>query len=170
AQLLVDVFSRDGARRLQPLGDLFQAFDLEAEVVDAAPARSPLDSGDRIVLEVQDRQIDVTVAQVVAPGGRAVELRDLLHAEHVDVELRGLVHVLGREGDVLDLRHGVSPVAMVRIGLFCLSRQVTPERADLPGQSPPALRRVKWSRKFYRNVLQLTGIGASSVAVAKDAG
>src|SRR5882724_9042885 len=85
-------------------------------------------------------QIDVTVAQVVAPGARAVELRDLLHAEHVDVELRGLVDILGREGDVFDLRHGVSPVAMVRIGRVCLSRQVTPETADWPGQSRPSLR------------------------------
>src|SRR5262245_59192148 len=138
--------------------------------MDPAPASAALHASDRVVLEVEDRQVEVAVAEVVTPGARAVELRDLLHAEHVDVELRGLVHVLGREGDVLDLRHGVSPVAMVRIGLFCLSRQVTPERADLPGQSPPALRRGKWSRKFYRNVLQLTGIGASSVAVAKDAG
>src|SRR5262245_37319154 len=82
--------------------------------MDPAPASAALHASDRVVLEVEDRQVEVAVAEVVAPGARAVDLRDLLHAEHVDVELRGLVHVLGREGDVLDLRHAVSPVEVVR--------------------------------------------------------
>src|SRR5438552_5258626 len=110
SESLVDVVAGLGPGVLQPLGDRLQALDLEADVMDAAPARAALDSGDCVVLEVQDRQVEIPVAQVVTPGARAVDLRDLLHAEHVDVEFRGLVHVLGREGDVLDLRHAVSPV------------------------------------------------------------
>src|SRR6267378_6788071 len=71
AERLVDVVPRYGPGRLQALGDRLQALDLEADVVDAAPARAALDAGDCVVLEIEDRQIDVTVAQVVAPGTRA---------------------------------------------------------------------------------------------------
>src|SRR5262245_10273098 len=114
AERLVDVVAGLGPGVPEPLGDRLQALDLEADVMDTAPARAALDAGDRVVLEVQDRQVQVAVAEVIAAGAWAVDLRDLLHAEHVDVELRGLVHVLGREGDVLDLRHAVSPVEVVR--------------------------------------------------------
>src|SRR5207244_8508671 len=60
----------------------------------------------------QDSEIEIPVAQVVAAGIGAVDLADLLHPEYVDVELGGLVHVLGREGDVLDLGHEASPSTM----------------------------------------------------------
>src|SRR2546425_6904724 len=134
---LVDVVAWRRPGALQPLGDRLQALDLETDVVDAAPAGAALDPGDRVILEVEDREVDVAVAQVVTPGARAVDLRDLLHAEHVDVELRSRVHVLGREGDVLDLRHGVSPVAMVRVRPLGLSGHTTPEGAETPGHSRP---------------------------------
>src|SRR5262245_42576404 len=111
---LVDVLAGLGAGVLQPLGDLGQVFDLKPDVMDAVPVLAALDSGHGVVLEVENRQVDVAVAQVTAPGARAVDLGDLLHAEHVDVELGGPVHVLGREGDVLDLRHGCSPPAAIR--------------------------------------------------------
>src|SRR5438094_10243596 len=130
----VDVVAGLGPRVLQPLGDRLQALDLEADVMDPAPARAALHSGDGVVLEVEDRQVEITVAQVVTSGARAVDLCDLLHAEHVDVELRGLVHVLGREGDVLDLRHAVSPVEVVRAPSLYLSRQGTPGVTENPGQ------------------------------------
>src|SRR3989454_1571556 len=139
AEGLVDVLTGRRTGGLQPLGDRFQAFHLKADVMDAAPVLAALDASHRVVLEVEDRQIEVAVAQVVTPGARTVDLRDLLHAEHLDVELGRLVHVLGREGDVLDLRHGVSPVTVVRGRLVCQSRQVTPEAAETPGQSRAAL-------------------------------
>src|SRR5262252_3092443 len=134
AERFVDVVAGLGAGVLQPLGDRLQALHLKADVMDAAPARAALDAGDRVVLEVQDRQVQVAVAEVIAAGAWAVDLRDLLHAEHVDVELRGLVYVLGREGDVLDLRHAVSPVEVVRAPSLCLSRQVTLGVREKPGQ------------------------------------
>src|SRR5262249_15617948 len=74
--------------------------------MDAAPALSTLDSCYRIVLEVENCEIDVAVTQVIASRARTVDPGDLLHPEHVDVELGRLVDVLGREGDVLDLGHG----------------------------------------------------------------
>src|SRR4029453_16857368 len=86
SERLVDVFAGLGPGVLQPPGDRLQALDLEADVMDAAPARAALDPGDRIVLEVQDRQVEVAVAQVIAPSTRAVDLGDLFHAEHVGVE------------------------------------------------------------------------------------
>src|SRR5256884_4698709 len=105
---LVDVVAERRAGLCQLLGNGLEALDLEADVVDATVALATLDPGHLVVLEVEDRQVEVAVAQVVARGTRAVDPGDLLHAEHLDVELRGLLHVLGRDGDVLDLRHGVS--------------------------------------------------------------
>jgi len=64
---LVDVVAGRRPGGLQPLGDRFQALDLEADVVDAAPALAALDAGDGVVLEVEDGEVDVAVAQVVAP-------------------------------------------------------------------------------------------------------
>src|SRR5712692_6940576 len=81
---LVDVMARLRARRGQPLGDGLEAFDLEADVMDAAEALAALDSGHRVVLEIQDGQIEVAVAEIVAAGVGAVDLADLLHPEHVD--------------------------------------------------------------------------------------
>src|SRR5712692_1980617 len=95
AEGLVDVGTGLRPGRGQPLGDRFQALDLEPDVVDAAPALATLDPGHRVALEVQDRQVEVAVAEVVALGSRPVELGDLFHAEHVHVELGGRVHVLG---------------------------------------------------------------------------
>src|SRR5262245_57750571 len=113
---------------LEPLRDGLEALDLEADVVDAAPALAPLDAGDGIVLEIQDRQVDIAVAQVVASRPRTVDPGDLLHAEHVDVELGGLVDVLGRKGDVLDLGHGR--------GASCASGSLVPARARYASVAP----------------------------------
>src|SRR5439155_26538146 len=44
---LVHVVARLGARLFELLGDRLQALDLEADVMDAAPALAPLDTGDR---------------------------------------------------------------------------------------------------------------------------
>src|SRR5262245_24316003 len=165
AERLVDVVARLGPGVLKPLRDRLEALDLEADVMDAAPARTALHSGDRVVLEVEDRQVEVAVAQVVAPGARAVDLRDLLHAEHVDVELRGLVHVLGREGDVLDLRHVVSPVEVVRARPGTCPGRLhggLGKSQDNDSWSPAALGRQVPARhgaagcKTYRNVHALT--------------
>src|SRR5204863_1435364 len=86
-----------------------QVLDLEADVVDAAPARAALDAGDRVVLEVEDGEIEIAIAQVIPASALAIDLADFLHAEHVDVELGSGVDVLARDGDVFDLRHGWQP-------------------------------------------------------------
>src|SRR5262249_58971418 len=66
AERLVDVVARRGPGLLQPLRDLLEALDLEADVMDAAPAGAALDPRHLIVLEVQDREVELAVAQVVA--------------------------------------------------------------------------------------------------------
>src|SRR5215813_683112 len=106
AQGLVDVVARLRAGGGEALGDRLQAVDLEADVMDAAPALAPLHPRGLVVLELEDGEVEVAVAQVEPARIRAVDLRDLLHAEHVDVEAGRLVGVLGRQRDVLDLRHG----------------------------------------------------------------
>src|SRR5438132_6658285 len=122
AERVVDVVAAWRARAGELVGDRFQVLDLEPDVVDAAPPRAPLDAGHRVVLEVQDREVEVAVGQVVATGALAVHLSDFLHAEHVDVELRGRVDVLARNGDVLDLRHGLRPSLArkgTKTGILC---------------------------------------------------
>src|SRR5262245_50811860 len=120
----VDVIARLGACDTPPVGDRFHAFDLEADMMDAAPVFPALHAGHRVVLEVQDGQIDVAVGEIVAAGARAVDLADLLHPEHFDVELRRLVHVLGRDRDVLDLGHAVLPrQILARSGMTSLTKR-----------------------------------------------
>src|SRR5262249_36027736 len=79
--------------------------------MNASVVLSALDPRRHVVLEVEDREIDVAIAQKAPPGPRIVDPGDLLHPEHFDVKARRLVHVLRRKGYVLDLRHGVSPSA-----------------------------------------------------------
>ena len=63
-------------------------------MVDPAPLLAALGAGDRVVLELEDGQVEVAVTQVVAAGTWAVDLAHLLQAEHVDIEPGGLIHVL----------------------------------------------------------------------------
>src|SRR4030095_5672801 len=96
---------------------------LEADVMDSAPVLAPLRAGDGIVLEVEDGEVDVPVAQIVSAGGGGIDPADLLHAEHVGVEAGGGIWVLGGDGDVLDLGHwcGVLRAARVRQNMALLN-------------------------------------------------
>src|SRR5262245_5562059 len=82
----IHIIPTPSAARGQPLGNGLKAFDLEADVMDAAELLPPFDAGRLVVLEVQDGQIDVAVAQETAPRAGIVDLRDLHHAENVLVE------------------------------------------------------------------------------------
>src|SRR4026208_914527 len=125
--------------RARPRGDGLEALHLEADVVDAAPVLAALDARHRVVPEVEDGQVESAVAQVVAPRPGAVDARDLLHAEHVDVELRGLVDGLGRERDVLDLRHDVSPLGAdlsQSVARWVRARRANPGTASSAPRAP----------------------------------
>src|SRR5207245_4233061 len=111
---LVDIITTPGASRRELLTNRFRAFGLKADVVNAAVGFAPLDARGDVVLEIEDRQVDVAVTQEHPTGPRIVDLANLLHAEHFDVELCRLPHILGREGDVLDLRHGYCPIPRLR--------------------------------------------------------
>src|SRR5262245_2679054 len=105
AERPLDVLASLGPRLRESLADGVEAFHLKPNVVDAAPRFSSLDAGCGVVLEVEDCQVDVAVGEEAAAGSRIVDLADLLHAEHLDVEPGRPFHVLGRERDVLDLGH-----------------------------------------------------------------
>src|SRR5262249_1369568 len=95
-----------------------------------------------VVLELEDGEVEVAVAQVEPARVRAVDLRDLLHAEHVDVEAGRFVGVLGRQRDVLDLRHGILRGTGVRE-----SRSLSTHRGaehDDPGWRLPPSRVCDW--------------------------
>src|SRR5262245_22637594 len=78
AERLVHVVATDRAGRTQPVGDLFEAFNLEADVMDPAVATPALGARRLVVLEAEDRHVEVAVAQEAAPGVRVLDLRDLL--------------------------------------------------------------------------------------------
>ena len=90
--------------------DFLEAFDLEADVVDAFPVFAAL-AGYGVALEVEDRHVYVAVAEHEAFGVVAVELGYLAEPEHLGVEFGGLFGVVGGDGDVLDLRHFASSPA-----------------------------------------------------------
>src|SRR5262249_5590121 len=101
---------RTGFRQLR--GDCLQAFHLEANMVNTTPLFAALGPSHRVALEVEDGQIDIAVAEVVPLRARPVELGNFFHAEHFDIVLGGLIYILRRDGNVLNLWHGVSPVSV----------------------------------------------------------
>ena len=62
-------------------------------------------SGHYIILEIQDSQIHVAVAEIVSNGVRALHLADFLQVEHRLEEFGGLVRLLARNCNMLDLCH-----------------------------------------------------------------
>src|SRR5881396_115992 len=64
SERLVDVVAARRAGLCQLIGNGLEALDLEADVVDATVALATLDPGHLVVLEVEDRQVEVAVAQV----------------------------------------------------------------------------------------------------------
>src|SRR5262249_48938513 len=98
-------------------------------------------------LEVEDRQIEIAVAEVIAPRAMAIELSHLLHAEDLDEEFCRGIGVLRRDCDVLDLRHGVAPFLSGRgssiqlaVSPVKLERRATPAAVS-PLEAPHQLLR-----------------------------
>jgi hypothetical protein len=104
---VVHIVSGFVTRIRHAFGNLFQVFYLKANVMQATIVQTVFRPRDVRIAKIQDRQVEIAVTQEITRGGRAIELGDLLHAEHVDIELCGLVRILRRNGDVLDLRHGL---------------------------------------------------------------
>ena len=115
AQGLIDVIPGRRAGLIQLLFYVFQVFHFEADVVDATVILTVLRSSHLVVLEVQDRQVDVAVTEIIPLGIGAVELGNLLKTEHIDIELGCLVGILGGDGYMLNLRHD-SPLISLKIG------------------------------------------------------
>src|SRR5262249_52358407 len=111
-QRLIHIIARLRAGFRQLFGDRLQALDLETNMVNATPLFAAFGPGYGIALEIEDGQIDIPVTEVVPLGPRTIELGDFLHAEHFDIEFGGLIDILRRDSDVLNLWHGVSPVPM----------------------------------------------------------
>src|SRR5262249_39681203 len=111
AERLLDVVTASRPCGGEPLGDRLQALDLKADVVDSGEALAAFDAGRCIVLEIEDGEVDVAVGKEDAARPGIVYLADFLHAEGLDVELRGFLDVLGGQRNVLDLRHRYPPHA-----------------------------------------------------------
>ena len=102
---LVDVVARRCVGGAQLGGDVVQAFHLKADVVQAAPLLAALRAGHGVVLELENGNVDVAVAEVITGSARPVQLGNFFQTEHLGVKLGRLVRVLRRKGNVLDLRH-----------------------------------------------------------------
>src|SRR5260370_42466399 len=69
------------------------------------PILASLDSCHLVILETQDREIQVSIGEVVSGCDRAVELRDFFQAKILNVELGSFILVLRSDRDVFDLCH-----------------------------------------------------------------
>src|SRR5712691_6494067 len=107
----VDVLAGDSTGRRQLLRDLLQALDLEPDVVDATPLLAPLHTSYLVVLEMEDRQVNRPIRKEIARHDGAVQLGNLGQAEHFDIKPGRLLLILGRDCNVLDLRHLAPPFA-----------------------------------------------------------
>src|SRR5262245_59063758 len=65
----------------------FHVFDFKTEVVNAGPPEGTLCLGGLVVFELEDSEVHVAVAQVVALGSWSVNFTYLLQAETLDVKL-----------------------------------------------------------------------------------
>jgi hypothetical protein len=74
AERLLDVAPARGAGGCQLVGDRRQVLDLEADVMDPREALAALDTRRPIVLELEDREVDVAVAQEAPRGTGVVDL------------------------------------------------------------------------------------------------
>jgi hypothetical protein len=66
AEGLLDVVAAARPRGGEPPGDRLEALDLNADVVDTGEALAALTAGRRVVLEIEDGEVDVTVGESVA--------------------------------------------------------------------------------------------------------
>src|SRR5262245_48024635 len=118
---LVDVVTRLRTSCCQLLSNRLQAFNLKTDMVDATVVFTAFNTSNDVILEIEDGQVDVPVAEVVAFRARTVELGNFFHAEHVNIKLSSGVNILGRKGNVLDLGHDTSPApdGLCRVTWLC---------------------------------------------------
>src|SRR5262249_6289619 len=98
-----------GARLFDLRSRRFHVFDFEAEVVDAGPPERTLCLGGLVVFELEDSEIYVAVAQVVALGSWGVNFTYLLQTEALDVKLCRRFHVSRGDRDVPNSCHCLPP-------------------------------------------------------------
>src|SRR5712691_950223 len=71
----------------------------------------PLHTSYLVVLEMEDRQVNRPIRKEIARHDGAVQLGNLGQAEHFDIKPGRLLLILGRDRNVLDLRHLAPPFA-----------------------------------------------------------
>ena len=89
-------------------GRVLDVVDLEPDVMQTDERRPELGTGGIVGFELQDREVDGAVAQDVTVVGLALRRSDPAELEHVDVELRGCVGIVGRDCQMTEFGHGSS--------------------------------------------------------------
>ena len=95
----------DRTGRDDPLGRVLDVVDLEADVMQTYERLPELCTCRVVGLELQDREVDGAVAQDVPVVGLALGRPQAREVEHVDVELRGRVRVVGGNCKMAELGH-----------------------------------------------------------------
>src|SRR4029453_19446538 len=94
----VDIVAGPGTGCSQLFGSLFQVFDLEPNVMDAAPGFATLDPRHLVILKIENGQIDVAIAEVIASGVGVINLANFLQAKNFDIKLGRLLRILWGNG------------------------------------------------------------------------
>ena len=89
-----------GARLFDPSSRLRHVLDFDAKVVQSGMPGRTLCCGGVVVLELEDREVYVTVAQVIALRGRRIDLTNFFQAEALNVELLRRLQVSCADRDV----------------------------------------------------------------------
>ena len=98
-----------GARLLNLRSRRRHVFDFDTEVVQAGVLGRALCCSGVVVLEFQDREVHVAVAQIVALRSWCTDLTDLFQAEALDVKPRGRLWIPRADSDVANSCHCPPP-------------------------------------------------------------
>ena len=126
---------------LQFRGCFLEALHLEADVMNAAPALASLGARQGVVLEVQDRDIDVAIGEKVAGDALVLQLLHHLQTEVLDVEILGRLFVLRLDRDVPDFVP-LSSYSWISNAL------ILPQKLFMPGGRVASFLRVRCMRSW----------------------
>lgn len=140
---------------------------LDSEVVQAGVPEHAFRSRRVVVFKFQDREVHMTVAQLVALCGGRVDLAGLLQAKAFDVELRCRLRVLRSDSDMPDPCH-CSPPFLSNIRARALARLSTWKIAPAGARRTDRGMAQTYSRHFQNSLIGIYPLFLGPVTAKKN--